>query len=105
MIVYYREILLLLYLYVCYVYGPINVRLHGEGGHVGGYGGGHLIDFSLLTIRNFILWWENFALKRTNFEKALIMHGLIPAVTTLPSNTQNLQRNTIYFGQNILNSE
>ena len=31
-------------------YRPINVKPHGGGGH----GVGHLIDFSLLTLRNFI---------------------------------------------------
>ena len=60
-------------------YGPINVRPHGGGGH----GGGHLIYFSLLTLRNFILWLEYFVeLKHSNFENALIL-----TVTNLPSDT------------------
>ena len=42
-------------------YGPINVKPNGGGGH----GGGHLIDLSLLTLGNFILWWEYFELKHT----------------------------------------
>ena len=64
-------------------YGPINVKPRGGGGH----GGGHLIDFSLLTFGNFILWWEYFDLKHTNLENALVMHGLIPTFTILPSYT------------------
>ena len=75
---------MLLYPYVCYVFKPIHVRLHAGGGHGGGHEGGHLIDFS-------VLWWENFELKYTNFENVLVMDGLIPAVTTVPSNTQNFQ--------------
>ena len=67
-------------------YGPINVKPHGGGGH----GGGHLIDFSLLAFGNFILWWEYFELKLTNFENALVMHGLIPAFTILPSYTHKI---------------
>ena len=94
-----RELLLLLYPYVCY--GPINAWPH----KVGEPGGGHLIDFSLLTLRNFILWWEYFELKHTNMENPLCMNGLIPAVTTLPSNAQNLQKNKICFEQKILSSE
>ena len=42
-------------------YGPINVKPHGGEGH----GGGQLIDLSLLTLGNFILWWEYFEMKHT----------------------------------------
>ena len=37
---------------------------------------------------NFMPWWEYFELKHTNFENPLCMHGLIPTVIILPSNTK-----------------